>query len=827
MDVNYQGSQDWSLPYAASMTVTPGEIWSYSVWVKTVTNTNKVEFSVTTRDSSNNVLNWSHAYQSRTGVFDWQQVQTTFVVPPNCANIQFRFMGVGACDVYFDDADLERTAAAVQPLDISGQVFTISNGGTSLAYNGATGKFEIKKQSWPSGFIMSGPGNASLTAITPTSSSLDMRLESGAVVDELVSIDSSGDITMKFTMSGPVMGDMAFPGRLESAPGTSWVLPQNEGLLIPSNDTYYMPPFEKYFYMGHSGFCMPMLGLTDGARGILYIIETPDDAGVTYTAPAGGNTSAWQVVWQPSKGAFTYDRSMKVHLEDAGGYVSLAKAYRNYAALHGKAVTLLQKKAANPNLDLLMGAADIWWWQNAPIWSKDLNCTAAATEIKNSGFDRVLWSQEASGQAVDDMNAMGYLTGTYDIYQDSFDPANGISWEQTIGWPNDLVRDWQGNIVPGWLDMVNGVGYQGGKICSPREIYWADTRIPGNLSTHNYRARFIDTTTATELNECFDPNHPTTRSDDRNYKGQLLARIKDYYGMITGSETGIDWGAPYVHYFEGMMSIADYRVPNAGYDLTTYIAPSADYLRFQTGPFYRIPLFELVYHDCVVTTWYWGDASNRIPELWDDKDLYNCLYGTLPLYIMDPAIWASKKTRFVQSFNLTTAVTRRVGYEAMTKHEFITADHSVQCTEFSDGTRVCVNFGTAPYTLNNGIVLAAKGMTMTAAAGPTATPTPIMTPTPAAGLAPEAGKPPLVYPNPAKGHMNIFLPDSRSCTKVSVSLYTGSFRLISRTALDAAPENIYAISLKDMANGWYVVNVTLEKDGKQVYSNTQPFIVLN
>ena len=35
-----------------------------------------------------------------------------------------------------------------------------------------------------------------------------------------------------------------------------------------------------------------------------------------------------------------------------------------------------------------------------------------------------------------------------------------------------------------------------------------------------------------------------------------------------------------------------------------------DYLTYGIGHYYRIPFWELVFHDCIVSTWYWGDSSD-------------------------------------------------------------------------------------------------------------------------------------------------------------------------------------------------------------------------
>jgi hypothetical protein len=172
--------------------------------------------------------------------------------------------------------------------------------------------------------------------------------------------------------------------------------------------------------------------------------------------------------------------------------------------------------------------------------------------------------------------------------------------------------------------------------------------------------------------------------------------------LVTGSETGIDWAVPALHYFEGMMSLGDYRLPDAGYDLWSAKKPTEGFLRFQVGPYYRIPLFELVYHDCVASFPYWGDASNRLAEWWEVRDLFSALYGTGPLWIVDHARWKRDREQFVRSYRRATEVAARTGLFEMLEHRFLTADHMVQYTGFADGTRVWVNFGNKDFRLPDG-----------------------------------------------------------------------------------------------------------------------------
>jgi hypothetical protein len=110
----------------------------------------------------------------------------------------------------------------------------------------------------------------------------------------------------------------------------------------------------------------------------------------------------------------------------------------------------------------------------------------------------------------------------------------------------------------------------------------------------------------------------------------------------------------------------------------------------------------LVYHDCVVSYWYWGDYSNKAPAIWDERDLFNALYGTPAMFMFDWEFWRAHRSRFVQSYKTACGVARATAYSEMTDHRFLTEDRSVQQTSFANGVVVTVNFGLSPYRMADG-----------------------------------------------------------------------------------------------------------------------------
>jgi hypothetical protein len=131
--------------------------------------------------------------------------------------------------------------------------------------------------------------------------------------------------------------------------------------------------------------------------------------------------------------------------------------------------------------------------------------------------------------------------------------------------------------------------------------------------------------------------------------------------------------------------------------------------KYQLGQKYRIPLWELVYHDCVVAQWYWGDYNNKLPAVWDKRDLFNILYGTPPMYMFDKKLWNENKNKFADSYKKTVVVAKKTGYFEMIRHKYLTSDRNVQETQFSNGTRITVNFSDKPYLTEKGITVKPSG----------------------------------------------------------------------------------------------------------------------
>jgi len=709
--IEHTGDKDWSLAQNLQLSVKPGEIFELSAWVR-LQGSGSATLSVVTRDAAGQVVSWDYGGRTQRETKGWLPLRTRFMILHGVASIQCRLIGYGTATVWLDDVVLTRQGnLSMFHLKDLPAILTVRNNFLDVTLHTADGAIGIKDRRGDRYWVQRGEESPLVVLDAKAAEGgLKFRLLDTTAMREMAATirldEDRPECVVTLKAEGEMESPILWPAPFASAKGQLLILPVNEGISYPADDSS-LPPMWYCLYGGH-GLCMPWYGATDGEAGWMAIVETPDDAAVRITRRDGLLGLGQE--WQPQKGQFGPERVIRYVLLDRGGYVAMAKRYREYAQKTGLFKTLAEKRSALPAVDLLVGAVNVWCW--------DSDAPAICREMQSLGIRRILWSNARPPDELKALNDLGVLTSRYDIYQDAMNPADfaKLRWTHpdwtSEAWKNgDLLIGSDGQWVRGWeVETKDGKMIPCGVLCDRQALAYAKKRIPPELATHPYRCRFIDTTTASPWRECYDPRHPMTRTESKQYKMELLRYISEGCGLVCGSETGHDAAVPYVHYFEGMLSLGPYRVPDAGRDMMRIMddVPEA-VAKFQTGHVYRLPLWELVYHDCVVAQWYWGDYNNKLPKLWDRRDLWNALYGTPPMFMFSRKGWEANRDRFVQSYLTAAPVARATGYAEMLSHEWLTPDHAVQRTRFANGVVVTVNFGDAPYRLPDGTNLPPLG----------------------------------------------------------------------------------------------------------------------
>ena len=501
------------------------------------------------------------------------------------------------------------------------------------------------------------------------------------------------------TLSGPREAPLVpavFPDPIAvTAPEAAWIVPQQEGMRYPVRGDAH-PPRSVTSMMS-----MPWIGATqsDAGAGYMIIAETPDDvqfAKRTVLA-SGERVMAAAPHWRPQKGKLGYPRRLRYVFFDQGGYVAMCKRYRAHAKAQGIVRTLAEKAEDVPNIRKLAGAVDIWYTRG--------NAVALGRALKSLGIDRALIHISSVGHrpakaTVAALGDMGYLVGHYDIYTDLHE--SGHRWDTSARYrqyhfPDPVIRKADGSLQKGWYTVYDkGKPYRS-FVVNPR--FGLDAmreRVPADHRATGHTVWFIDCTTSCGLYECYGPRYPLTRSGDREAK---LAQFKFLHdrGLVCGSEGGRDWALRYASYFEGIMSTACWQAtPKNMGRVAGPLDPDDRYMAYDHGPGRRLPLWELVHHDAACVTWWWGDGQLRAPENWWIKDLFQILYGTMPLWMMRDAgeqLFTSNADAFRESYARFSPVARAVFGVAMLTHETLTKDRLVQRTRWANGLSITANFG--------------------------------------------------------------------------------------------------------------------------------------
>jgi len=534
------------------------------------------------------------------------------------------------------------------------------------------------------------------------------------------------EITLDLTAEGPMTGDIAYPPAWQMAEQDVGVYPIGTGFAFPVNNPGLRIPPEMPFFTGSTG--LALFGFIRNGQYVFTGIEKGYDAVMKHERKDDGLLHT-QVYWRGEKGQFGYPRQCRWFFADS--LDDIAAAYRRWRETMGWVRTLKDKIRHTPSVAKLIGAADIWLWddnnmsrlygrpESNDITPRDVR--RAAGEMLELGMTRVLW-QAFEGENAEDcawLKSRGFLIGKYDIYRDVLPkpiadlviPYRKKRSVNTRHWPDIVRTDADGSYAKAWaIHGKDGQMHHQHAVCDICALRLTMENVPPDIAAIGYDSRLIDVQAGATLQECYHPLHPQTRSAAQRYINAQLDFLADI-GLTVGVEVGSEASSRAFHFSEGLLSSPWYRAPESGRRMNTlYYGDDipAQIHQYMLNPIYRVPLWDLIYHDCTVSTWYWGDSSNSCPELMPIRDLFNALYGLPPLYSLNMSQWDMLKKDIATSYHRATATARKTALSRMTSFAWLSPDGMIQQTAFANGVTVVANFSDEPYILDDKSVVAPK-----------------------------------------------------------------------------------------------------------------------
>ena len=338
-------------------------------------------------------------------------------------------------------------------------------------------------------------------------------------------------------------------------------------------------------------------------------------------------------------------------------------------------------------------------------------------QFQENGFDRMRlclegWEGIEQRPAVaEQANQMGYLFGTYDSYHSIHDPsARGTdsTWA-TAQFDRELFET--GPIVRRDGEKRGGFKGTGFQLSPIAARPYVEKRVRENMKNVPYSYYFVDCDAYGEVYDDYSPLHRASQAGDVRARIDRLAWIRDTFGLVVGSEGGSSYAAGVIHVAEGMFGpVFGWDDPdlmkdkNSDYYLGQYYPPDGpkvfvkqvpmkeQYQYFYYDPRFRLPLYEIVFHDSVVTTHQWANGSLKYSNVLDTVALTELLYMVPPLYHMNLDEFDRHREIMKKHYDFFSPLHRKVGFAQMTDFNWLSADRMLQRAVFDDRVELVANF---------------------------------------------------------------------------------------------------------------------------------------
>ena len=494
------------------------------------------------------------------------------------------------------------------------------------------------------------------------------------------------------------------------------IIPKEQGILIPNtwDVSFKQDGFNGRF--GTASAYLPVFAQVKEREGYLAESLTPWNMGYEAVHEAGANESTVQFRIEPSLGQMEYRRIMRYIFFSDCDYNSILKSYRELAREEGKLKTLKEKEVSTPSVKKLIGASFVhkgiktcvqpdskFFDKDAPDKNNRLVPFKKRTEemkaLKADGVKKLYLHLDGWGDAGYDnkhpdvgpacaeaggwegmrelsktMEELGYLFGIHDQYRDFYKKAE--SYDDDFA-----CKSADGSIYT----HARWAGGPQAYLCTSQAPYYVRRNFERLLKEGvHLDGAYLDVFTCNEGDECANPRHRMSRRDSYEYRNACFRYLLSK-NILPSSEEVNDWAVPWLVF--------------------CHYAPYDFMLREPGSPKYGIPIpmFNLVYHDCLIIPW----MMEKLPE--EDYMLYALLNGGAPYLVRDPAYmgidgaftleeempWKThlERVRTVSDFH------EKVGEAELVRHEILDTKGYRQRSDFANGYTVEVDLKEGTYRI--------------------------------------------------------------------------------------------------------------------------------
>ncbi|WP_245761572.1 glycoside hydrolase [Saccharopolyspora shandongensis] len=517
---------------------------------------------------------------------------------------------------------------------------------------------------------------------------------------------------LEMTVHADEQGSMTWPVTGTDRSVQEIQFPRGEGLSVPAADPWWNSDAAGLagaeFGMA-DGLTMPFWGTSQPGHGAGYIAGSDIGTSLRFVSDQGRLRTEAVHDFTPQES--TMDYTMSFALTD-GSPVAAARDYRDWLQHHGGIEPLQRKIARNPEVGKLIGAFHAYTWGEA-------RTPEGIQRMRQLGLNRMWLGYDADDhpmtkQAVDAANQAGYLVGPYDSWANAQDPATADNpssrWPAPV-WQDACVRDAQGKVMTGFGGRGCYLSSESFARAEPTEQYLANrTR---EMTANGATSYFLDVDAAGELHTDHSPQHPMNKAEDRKNRLDRIGWLSGDRKLVLGSENSGAWANRVLTYSHGSLTPVSDGLWKLQKDRETWggYAPQgapafffkpvhlpADLAKAMFAPQFRVPLYQTVLHDSVISTDRWELSWSKLPDQSRDRAMLAMLYNTPLNLVLDKSELDSHGKQIAELQRYFEPLHEAAATEPMTDFRWLTPDHLVQRTSFGDSAlTVTANFSAHPH----------------------------------------------------------------------------------------------------------------------------------
>ncbi|WP_058973735.1 glycoside hydrolase [Type-D symbiont of Plautia stali] len=327
-------------------------------------------------------------------------------------------------------------------------------------------------------------------------------------------------------------------------------------------------------------------------------------------------------------------------------------------------------------------------------------------------------------QAVIRAKESGYLIASYDSYDTGIPRGLNDSW-LTAQLPKNLVEKCA--IVRADGTKKPGFGKQGYYLNPGCVLPFSQHRMREIVGLAALNSLFLDVDGTGMVSDDYHPEHPISSEQMAADRNARMAWFVNAFKLPLGSEDGNAVTARHLMFAHGMETWGfGWRDRDMRYEKksqyylgawwpssqpATFFTPAKVKEQYQTvvfDPRYRLPLYQAVFHDSVITSHHWTFDNLKFSDVKTTRSLLSQLYNTPPLFNLSRGTLKERLPEIIKADASFRILHSALWDKALTDFSWLDSSGLVQETKFSDGSVLTANFSDRKFKDISGHTLRAE-----------------------------------------------------------------------------------------------------------------------